>query len=153
MKIVQAPEMAEIDGPTLFLAGGITGCPDWQDVLIKMLGNLPITIFNPRRSNWNPAEMEAFRQITWEHHYLRAVDAVSFWFPKETLCPITLFEYGKILTHPNKAMFVAVHPDYQRKVDISCQTLLERPDLEIGTNLNHLALKIQEWSNFVQSIQ
>ncbi len=30
----------------------------------------------------------------WEHDHLRRAKAIMFWFPSETLCPITLYELG-----------------------------------------------------------
>jgi hypothetical protein len=35
--------------PAVFLAGGITGCPDWQAELVRMLADVPVALLNPRR--------------------------------------------------------------------------------------------------------
>jgi hypothetical protein len=48
------------------LAGGITGCPDWQSKLINLLRNEDIVIFNLRRKNFpihDPTAVE--EQIKW----------------------------------------------------------------------------------------
>ena len=37
----------------LFLAGGITDCPDWQSVVIDKVKDIPnLTIYNPRRKEF-----------------------------------------------------------------------------------------------------
>jgi hypothetical protein len=70
-------------GESIFLAGGITGCQNWQDKVINALcGFGDITICNPRRNTWAtdaPAD-EVRRQIFWEYTYLQSVSQVLFWF-------------------------------------------------------------------------
>ena len=150
--IVTAPEYSREleDGVNVFLAGGITNCPDWQSPIVDKLKTLtPINIFNPRRNNWNPTfseEDECLKQINWEYDHLRISDVVIFWFPKETLCPITLLEYGKFLVS-NKRMVVGVHPEYQRKLDIKIQTTLERPYQEIVHSIDGIFQKFFEIFN------
>ena len=46
----------------LFLAGGISKCPDWQAEAVK----------------------EAAYQIRWKYEFLRRARVVLFWFPKES---------------------------------------------------------------------
>ena len=38
--------------PTVFLAGGITGCVDWQKEIASRLRDLPLVLLNPRRANF-----------------------------------------------------------------------------------------------------
>ena len=68
----------------LFLAGGISNCPDWQAELIEKIKDLPgLTVYNPRRKNFpmdDPKAAEA--QITWEYNKLKGVDGILFWFSK-----------------------------------------------------------------------
>jgi len=84
-------------------------------------------------------------QISWEQDHLKKASAVSFWFPKETLCPITLYELGKqsVLEKP---IFVGVHPGYQRRKDIETQTRLAKPDVKIVYSLEVLADQIKTWA-------
>ena len=80
---------------SLFIAGGITDCPDWQQDIVKLLSDTDITLLNPRRSNFPIHDPNAaLEQIAWEHEMLRCARAISFWFPKETICPIVLYELG-----------------------------------------------------------
>ncbi len=127
----------------MFLAGGITGCPDWQQVMLDLLADMPLVVFNPRRANFplhDPNAAEA--QIKWEHGYLRKASAILFWFPCETLCPITLYELGAWTVLP-KPIFIGAHPDYQRKQDIEIQTALVRPEVRLALSLEALAQQIR----------
>jgi hypothetical protein len=82
-------------GPSLFLAGGISGTFDWQADVVAGLADLPLVLLNPRRRNFPINDPTAApTQIEWEFHHLRRATAVLFWFPSETLCPIALYELG-----------------------------------------------------------
>jgi hypothetical protein len=136
----------------LFLAGGITGCPDWQgDVIacIQKLADNPIwqtphgLVLNPRRPNFPIDDKSAsYEQIAWEVFAMRQADVTAFWFPKETLCPITLLEYGRQLEGA-KRLIVGVHPDYARRRDVEIQTQLLRPDVKVGTDFLNFVNEVQ----------
>ncbi len=142
MHYIEAPQAYHGNEPSLFLAGGITGCPDWQKEMITKLQDLPLAIFNPRRTHF-PQHINVDReQIEWEYTYLRKATAVSFWFPEETLCPITLYELGA-WSMSDKKIFLGVHPNYQRIVDIKIQTALVRPDITLVQTLDELIQSIR----------
>lgn len=129
------------DCPVLFLAGGITGCGDWQsevvDKLSSKLGN--VAVVNPRRSNYPDFDpMETVAQIEWEFLHLKLATHVLFWFPKETLCPITLFEYGRALADKTQEIYIGCDPEYRRLIDLIHQTRLERPDVKINLSIEAL---------------
>ncbi len=129
----------------LFLAGGITDCPDWQAQVVSELDleRRALTIFNPRRKSFNTSyEKESIDQIHWEYYTLREATHILFWFPCETLCPITLFEYGSALER-NCTLFVGAHPDYKRLSDIQIQTALRRTDIQIKTSLEELIKEVK----------
>jgi len=147
MLYIEALRFEVVHGFSLFLAGGITGCPDWQKELVKKLEKLDITIFNPRRKKFpidNPSE--SLKQIRWEHEHLRKASAISFWFPCETICPIVLYELGA-WSMMDKKLFVGVHPDYSRKQDVEIQTKFVRPDIKIVYDIPALAAQITKWFN------
>jgi hypothetical protein len=148
MKYIECPEIYEGNKKekSLFLAGGITGCLDWQSELVKLLEKENIILLNPRRKNFpidDPNASEA--QIKWEYNHLKKATGVSFWFPKETLCPIALYELGR-QSVGNKHLFIGVHPEYKRKLDVEIQTGLIKPKIRIVYSLNDLAKQIKDWS-------
>jgi hypothetical protein len=157
MKYIEAPNMdigiATLDPNTcLFLAGSISNARDWQSEIVGkvdgMKGLLDVyNVFNPRRANFNTdanADVEK-EQITWEFHCINKLCSnVLFWFSRETMAPITLFEYGKVLkTHDHSRIFVGIHPDYPRLRDVVIQTELENPHLasRIVYDLNDLRMQ------------
>lgn len=146
MKYIECPEIYEGKELSLFLAGGITNCHDWQKELVELLKDTNLTLLNPRRKNFqeNNTDIEK-QQITWEFDHLKKASAVSFWFTKETLCPITLYELGK-QSASKKPIFIGVHPNYKRKRDIEIQTKLILPEIKIVYSLNDLAKQIIFWA-------
>jgi len=145
MRYIEAPEEYGGSDKSLFLAGGITNCENWQIKLVELLADQDIILLNPRRKKYpeNNPNIDK-EQITWEHEHLKKATAVSFWFSNETLCPITLFELGKLLMS-NKKIFVGVHPLYRRKKDVEIQTKLIQPEIKILYSLEEIAHQIKEW--------
>ncbi len=145
MKYIEAPHEYQGNERSVFLAGGITECADWQRDLTALLRGEEIVLLNPRRCNFPMHDPNAAKeQIEWEYRHFKKADAVSFWFPKETLCPITLYELGvQMIKH--KPLFIGVHPEYERRVDVEIQTKLERPEIKIVYDLNSLSEKIKVW--------
>ncbi|MBN9117953.1 MAG: nucleoside 2-deoxyribosyltransferase domain-containing protein [Planctomycetes bacterium] len=140
--------LAEFDGPgpSLFLAGGISGTFDWQVDIVGRLANLPLTVLNPRRRNFPTNDPSAApAQIEWEFRHLRRATAVLFWFPHETLCPIALYELGGRALVSEQALFVGTHPDYQRRLDVVVQLKLARPEVAVVSDLAVLAEQVREW--------
>lgn len=145
MHYVEALHTYDGEETSLFLAGGITGCPDWQKDMSEKLRDYPLVLFNPRRSSFPIEDKNAARaQIAWEHLHLRKATAISFWFPAETLNPIVLYELGA-WSMTEKPLFVGVHPDYQRMQDVQIQTALARPDVQVVMSIEALAQQIIAW--------
>ena len=127
---------------SLFLAGGITDCPDWQTEMVHLLRGTNLVIYNPRRANFpihDPSAAQA--QIKWEHTHLYLASMILFWFPKETLCPIVLYELGA-WSMTNKSIFIGVENGYKRHNDVLIQTRLARPEVVIVNSLEELAARV-----------
>jgi len=142
MQYIEAPSKKKAEYVSVFLAGGITNCPDWQAYIVDKLKNEKITIFNPRRKNFPIDDPTAAKkQIGWEYERLRLANINSFWFPKETLCPIVLFELGSALER-EKPLAIGTNPEYARKIDVEIQTKKRLPDLKIYYTLDGLTEEI-----------
>ena len=145
MKIITAPILEAVPSPSLFLAGGISGCGDWQGAMIGLPAETRLTLLNPRRDDFDTTGPSATReQIEWEYRYLREATAVQFWFPHETLCPITLFELGGALKR-TAPVFVGCHAGYARREDVRVRLGLARPAAQVTDSLSALAAQIREW--------
>jgi hypothetical protein len=146
MKYVEAVNEWEPDGSrAAFLAGGITGCPDWQSEVSSLLADCPVTLINPRRANFPINDRAAApEQVAWEHRHLRKASAILFWFPCETLCPIALYELGA-WSMTDKQIFIGAHPDYARRFDVVLQTRLVRPGVSVVTSIQELVACVKVW--------
>ena len=142
MKYIEAPNTYNRPGKSIFLAGGITGCPNWQAEVVKLLEGSILTLFNPRRAKFPIDDSSASEfQIKWEYDHLRKASAILFWFPCETLCPIVLYELGA-WSMTDKPIFVGIHPEYQRRQDVELQTRLVRPALQVVYSIKDLAAQV-----------
>jgi hypothetical protein len=144
MKVVEAPSYAP--RADLFLAGGITGAENWQKAAIGLLEPLEGTIYNPRRSEPFQEE-DAELQVEWEYEALRVSDAILFWFPPQTLCPITLFELGTWSVQQGTPIFVGTHPGYKRRFDVVKQLSLVRPGLRVHDQLESVVSEYVQHGN------
>jgi len=152
IKIVQAPEEIKLkrNSIKLFLAGGISNCPRWQDDICERLlkekrfdqYSMDIIIFNPRCKSIPEEEP----QIKWEHDKLKKSNIISFWFSEGSLNPITLFEYGSHLKSKKSDLVVGCHMNYQRRNNVIIQTKLEIPQFRIVDTLDDF------YQNIVMSI-
>lgn len=129
-KIITAPEPIEPCYLSIFLAGGISNCSDWQkDVAERIAAETDAIVYNPRRVDFDMSAYEEVsrQQIIWEWHALRQATVNLFWFPPETLCPITLLEYGSAMERLHTgALMCGTHPDYARRFDVIEQTKLKQ---------------------------
>ncbi|WP_189450156.1 nucleoside 2-deoxyribosyltransferase domain-containing protein [Streptomyces abikoensis] len=95
-RYVRSPHPYDGSGPAVFLAGGITSCPDWQTRAALQLRSAGVTarILNPWRADFSEGNPVAAReQIAWEHEHLHRADAVLFC--AESIQPIALVRTGR----------------------------------------------------------
>lgn len=134
-RIIKSPEaLPDPSYLSIFLAGGISNCADWQeDVAERLAQETDAIIFNPRRLDFDMTAYEEVSrmQIIREWHALRMSTVNLFWLPEETLCPITLLEYGSAIERLHAgAVMCGTHPDYQRRFDVKMQN-----ELRHGTHI------------------
>lgn len=132
----------------MFLAGGVSDTGNWQaDFLLRVEG-CDLTVLNPRRKKFPLGDIEEERrQIDWEWRYLQRATLVAFWFPRPTLCPISLLELGACCS-AGVPLVVGCDPAYARRFDLEVQLGLRRPEVELldsigavaATVVRHLAL-------------
>jgi hypothetical protein len=141
----------KIHGTNVFLAGGITNCPDWQAVLIDMIKDYKritedVVVYNPRRKNFPIGDPNAAeQQITWEYEHLKNADIIIFWFSVGSLNPIVLYELGRWGNSSDKMIIVGIDPKYERKQDVEIQTKLSKPHTPIVYSLEEVAESLYGW--------
>ncbi len=114
---------------TLFLAGSIDQgkAGDWQKRVENELKNFDITIYNPRRDDWDDSWEENiknpnfFEQVNWELEKLESCGIILMYFEPNSKSPISLLEFG--LFAKNAKLIVCCPEGFWKKgnVDIVCQ--------------------------------
>lgn len=133
----------------LFLAGGITNCPNWQKDIISKIKDIDnLIVYNPRRNNFPIGDQNAaIQQIVWEYEHLESADIIVFWFSNGSLNPIVLYELGRWGNSTKKDIIVGIDTEYERKQDVVIQTLLSRPDTRFVYTIPSLADNIRDVLN------
>lgn len=134
MTYVEAPGPLTEAGSSIFLAGGITNCPDWQSEAVKLISDRT-HVFNPRRANFPIHDPDAAEeQITWEFNALHEATCILFWFPVGAIQPIALYELGRYVAL-GRPIAVGRDDSYERRQDVDVQMKLAKPDLPIYNTL------------------
>jgi len=135
--IIEAPNevysLENTENIRMFLAGGISNCPDWQSEVIEHLKDVDgLTVYNPRRQDFPMDDPNAAEeQITWEYEHLADADVIAFWFSRGSLNPIVLYELGMWGNSNDVEIVIGVDPEYERIQDVEIQTRLARPEVDI----------------------
>ena len=150
MIYVEAPtsldSLGEMGLPVVFLAGGITNCPNWQQYVRKILEEMELPQFylvNPRRDNFPIHDPNAAReQITWEFHALNQSEIFSMWYSNaDSDQPICMYELGRHLARFANSevdyVCIGVEPGYRRAQEVAIQTELV---------MEECSADITEWS-------
>lgn len=128
--VITCPDPTLAAGLSVFLAGGITGCPDWQTEAAELLPDW-VSVYNPRRPNFPIGDPAAGpEQMEWEAQRLATADAILFWFPRplrpEVVQPITFYELGRYAAGMHRPAAVGVDLRFSRAADVRHQMLLAR---------------------------
>jgi hypothetical protein len=113
---------------TIFLAGSIEmgSAENWQLKVESELDKKDVTIFNPRRDDWDSSwfqeeKNEQFNhQVNWEMNHMDSADVIFMYLDPNTKSPISLLELG--LHADSSKIIVCCPPGFWRKgnVDIVC---------------------------------
>lgn len=141
---VQAPNIHAAQFPSIFLAGSIDNgaAENWQRKFCDAFRDKDVTIYNPRRDNWDEnLSGDAFReQVEWELDHLEKVDLVVFYFAPGSISPITLLELG-LTAESGMPIIVCCPKEFWRSgnVEIVC----DRYDIPLVETLEDLISEIK----------
>jgi hypothetical protein len=116
---------------SIFLAGTTDKVDqsEWRETLSTSLSDLPVTIYNPYRPDWDSSWTEdinflPFReQVEWELDKQDKTDVVVIYFHPATQAPVSLLELGLCARVPGKAIVVCPEGYWKRgNVQIVCET-------------------------------
>lgn len=112
----------------IFLAGSIemNKAVDWQQEFISQFESEDVSIFNPRRTDWDNTITQSkddsrFReQVEWELIHLTTADLIVMYLQPGTISPISLLELGLYAT---KNIVVCCPEGFHRRgnVQIVCE--------------------------------
>lgn len=133
-QIIIAPSAEKPEHISVFLAGGITNCKEWQKIVIEELKDEEVSIFNPRQAHFDVNDKNAsWKQILWEYEHLEQMDIFSMYFCNDDSDqPICMYELGRNIVrmqnrYPNdweKRIVISVEDGYRRKQDVLIQMQL-----------------------------
>ena len=119
---------------SVFLAGEITNCKEWQKAVIEELEFEDISIFNPRQEHFDVSDKSAsYKQILWEFERLEKIDIFSMYYCNDNSDqPICMYELGRNIVRMqnrfpsdwDKRIIISVEDGYRRKADVLIQTEL-----------------------------
>lgn len=134
IQIITAPSTDKPIYTSVFLAGGITNCKEWQKEVIKELEFDDISVFNPRQEHFDVTDKSAsYKQIVWEFERLEQMEIFSMYFCNDNSDqPICMYELGRNIVRmqnrfPNdweKRIIISVEKGYKREADVLIQTQL-----------------------------
>jgi hypothetical protein len=95
-RYIEAPSFVQFIGTSIFLAGGITNCENWQQKVSEvLLKETSFFVLNPRRANFDRTKKEESEsQIRWEHFYLNRADKVFFGSLRPRLAQLLFLNSG-----------------------------------------------------------
>lgn len=136
MQVIYPPTRIQPDADVvrIFLAGAIDNgaAVDWQSQLesiarVSTYGE-EVAMYNPRRRDWDASWEQSLtnekfvEQVYWEQDKLDECDIAFFFFPKDSVAPITLMEFGYTLAKNPRKVVVAAEPGYWRRgnLEVMC---------------------------------
>lgn len=148
---LQPPEIVEVDGKVIFLAGPIQGGPNWQPEAGKLIHgyNPAIVVASPRRDyEADGLEFVYERQVDWETYYLRAagkMGVVLFWLANQTVATpgrsyaqttrFELAEWKMMHQFQGAKLVVGIEPGFGNERYIRRRFALDAPDVPILSSL------------------
>lgn len=180
MEVIIAPNKKNVYSgykPSVFLAGGISNCQDWQSEVIEYLkqyevnNKLDLRVYNPRRPNFNIETDDPEEQICWEYNNIKSAEIFSMYFcNSESDQPICMYELGmrlgRIVEDPYRFLtllngtyntIISVEDGYKRTNDVIIQTRLACADtIKVhlhATPESHAKLIIDEYNSIKNKVK
>lgn len=148
-QVIMAPSEESPVYTSVFLAGGISNCKNWQKMVIEELKYDDLSVFNPRQEYFNIMDKNAScKQIEWEFKRLEQMDIFSMYFCDSiSEQPICMYELGRNIVRMQnrfpsdwqKRIVVGIEEGYKREGDVVIQLSLCAPKICVYTNADPAA--------------
>lgn len=136
------PDSPRKDVPIVYLAGGLA--TPWREEVIFRLEHNTVILVDPTNKGLAGGLNATQQQTQWERTYLDRADAIMFWFPSETPCPVALFELGFLLAQ-GKKVFIGAHPLYPKLNDLIAQVRVIDDRIIVDTDLEFTIERLWRW--------
>lgn len=143
-QVITAPSTEKPIYTSVFLAGGISNCKEWQKDVIDCMDKISVSLFNPRQEHFDVSDKSASeKQITWEFERLEQMDIFSMYFCNDDSDqPICMYELGRNIVRMQnrfpsdwqRRIIISVERGYRRAKDVIIQTRLCAPNLSVDEN-------------------
>lgn len=145
---IQPPEILEVEGPVIFLAGPIQGAPLWQPEAGRLIhAKSELVVASPRR-DYEEGAFVYDKQVDRETHFLRRASrlgAVMFWLacqvdetPGRSYAQTSRFELGEAkIKHErdNTKLIVGIEPGFGNERYVRRRFEQDCPQVPILDNL------------------
>jgi hypothetical protein len=127
---------------SVFLAGTIDNgsSTDWQQELARELDNHNITVYNPRRADWDKTwdityeNPQFYQQVNWELNALEKANVIVMYFAPGSVSPISLLELGLFAT--SSKLMVCCPKEFWRRGNV--EAVCDRYSIPFYEDLNDL---------------
>ena len=142
--VVKPPSRPHLEKPSVFFAGSIEQgkAIQWQRPFAATLQQLPVTVLNPRRDDWDPnwtqdiSNPQFREQVEWEMDYLERADVIALFFQPGTVSPISLLELGLHASNPR--LVVCCPKGFERRGNV--QVVCHRYGIPLVETLQELEI-------------
>jgi hypothetical protein len=147
--LISSPNIINVKGPLIFLAGPIQGAPDWHSMAIKIIQreNPEIHIASPK-GDYSKIKFVYEKQVDWETHYLRRAarnGVIMFWLAREVehipdraYAQTSRFELGEWKVRAEKGeakLVIGIEKGFSNERYIRRRFLQDMPEMSIYDNL------------------
>lgn len=156
--VLQPPDIVNVEGKVVFLAGPIQGAPDWQSEAIDIIHELDsgLIVASPRKE-YPEGTFVYEKQVDWETHYLRRaakLGAIVFWLAAQTketpgraYAQTSRFELGewkKEHQHGGAKLVVGIEEGFGNARYIRRRLSQDCPDVSVLDSLTETCEKVIE---------
>jgi len=145
---IQPPEIVDVEGQVIFLAGPIQGAPLWQPEAASLIhSRKDIMVASPRKS-YPEGTFVYEKQVDWETHFIgraKRFGAVMFWLAKQledtpgrSYAQTSRFELGESKRDHERdgiKLVVGIEPGFGNERYIRRRISQDCPDVTITNNL------------------
>lgn len=154
MNVIKPPTpiTSNLNPVTVFTAGSIDmgKAEDWQADFEEYFKHQDVTLFNPRRDNWDPNWVQSIsnpvfaEQVNWELDGLEQADIIALYLGETTTSIISMMELGMFAS--SGKVIVYCHDNFWRRGNV--EVCADRHFVEVTNDIQRWYQRISERINY-----